>query len=308
MLVGVGAAACAPMCSLLFMSTKHPYSSIGDARMCGALLTTSAGYDVARLERVFTNGDAEHAKALLDDKQWQRVIDLVDAAPDLYDALVAALPALSGEVRKKADAAIRRVENDSPVVAAPTIEAVQTYALELRSAQDEGFRAIGEQIGSIMKSRGISELKMAEVYSFDFCGVDDSTIFISNEVSRVRLNDNGHAVLAVDGQDGGFDFQQVLPADLILIVETIAKSLDAESVRWDDDNPAPESTKCGGNHWFHGTIISDSDPVSFSFCLMVTLVGGQRTTADEITFPDGGAPSDAQKFAIRHSFQRQFGL
>lgn len=308
-MLGLGAAAvCAAGCFLFGMSTKHPYSSIGEADNCSAFLTNSDGYDVARLERVRDHGDPAHAHALLNGEQWQRVIDLVDAAPELYDALLAALPSLAGEARKKAEAAIRRVDKRAPVPAVPSMRDVESYALELRTAQDEGFRAIGEQIGAIMKSRGISELKMAEVYSFDFCGVDDSTIFISNEVSRVRLNDNGHAVLAVDGQDGGFDFQQVLPADLILIVETIAKSLDAESVRWDDDNPAPESTKCGGNHWFHGTIISDSDPVSFSFCLMVTLVGGQRTTADEITFPDGGAPSDAQKFAIRHSFQRQFGL
>lgn len=63
-----------------------PYAKIGDAHQEAAFLTNKYGYDVAVLSRVLSESvQSDHQT--LTDEQWQRVIDLIDAAPDLLKAL-----------------------------------------------------------------------------------------------------------------------------------------------------------------------------------------------------------------------------
>ena len=69
-------------------SIEHlPYSKIGDAHPESAFLTNKNGYDVAVLRRVLPkNVTSEHQP--LSDEQWQKMINLIDAAPDLLNALL----------------------------------------------------------------------------------------------------------------------------------------------------------------------------------------------------------------------------
>ena len=63
-----------------------PYTNIGDANMEAAFLANSDGYDVATLMRVIKI-DVSPTHQTLNDEQWQQMIDLIDAAPDLLAAL-----------------------------------------------------------------------------------------------------------------------------------------------------------------------------------------------------------------------------
>lgn len=62
---------------------------VADAHMDAAFISLNPdGYDVANLRRIVPEdvADAEHHRNLLNDEEWQRYIDLVDAAPLLLAA------------------------------------------------------------------------------------------------------------------------------------------------------------------------------------------------------------------------------
>ena len=64
---------------------KTPYQKIGDAHREAAFLTNAEGYDVATLCRITDPGlPADHH---VTDDEWQGIIDLVDAAPAMLEAL-----------------------------------------------------------------------------------------------------------------------------------------------------------------------------------------------------------------------------
>ena len=66
-----------------------PYFAVGDANLETAFLTNAQGFDIATLHRVLPDEvqDPQHKAECLSDEDWQRVIDLVDAAPKLLAAL-----------------------------------------------------------------------------------------------------------------------------------------------------------------------------------------------------------------------------
>ena len=66
------------------MST--PYANIGDATEDSACITASNGYDVAWLTRVAAVA-VHPTHPTLTDEQWQQLINLIAAAPDLLKAL-----------------------------------------------------------------------------------------------------------------------------------------------------------------------------------------------------------------------------
>lgn len=65
------------------------YKQIGEATETCAFLEWPDGFDKSTLHRVLPDEveDAEHKAACLDDEQWQRTVNLVDAAPELLEAL-----------------------------------------------------------------------------------------------------------------------------------------------------------------------------------------------------------------------------
>ena len=65
-----------------------PYFAVGDANLETAFLTNAQGFDIATLHRVLPDEvqDPQHKAECLSDEDWQRVIDLVDAAPKLLAA------------------------------------------------------------------------------------------------------------------------------------------------------------------------------------------------------------------------------
>lgn len=66
-----------------------PYKCVGDAHQEAAFLTGHDGYDKAVLRRVTARDvdDAEYKKSVVTDAEWQRIIDLIDAAPKTLAAL-----------------------------------------------------------------------------------------------------------------------------------------------------------------------------------------------------------------------------
>ena len=77
------------------MST--PYANIGDANQESSFLTNNDGADVAVLSRVLTASVPSYHPTLTDE-QWQQVIDLIDAAPDLLAALESILSSTCGDI------------------------------------------------------------------------------------------------------------------------------------------------------------------------------------------------------------------
>jgi hypothetical protein len=60
-------------------------------------LTNANGYDVAVLRRVLTK-DVTPEHQTLSDEQWQKMINLIDAAPDLLKALRECIPYVQEEL------------------------------------------------------------------------------------------------------------------------------------------------------------------------------------------------------------------
>ena len=77
--------------------------------MEAAFLTNSDGYDVATLMRVIKI-DVSPTHQTLNDEQWQQMINLIDAVPDLLAALEAALEAVEYyDEREGAEKTLRQV-------------------------------------------------------------------------------------------------------------------------------------------------------------------------------------------------------
>jgi hypothetical protein len=72
-----------------------PYSHIGEATRESAILTNAGGYDVAVIERATVRAPGLTAEHHLTGEEWQRIINLVDAAPDLLAALSACLDSMT---------------------------------------------------------------------------------------------------------------------------------------------------------------------------------------------------------------------
>jgi hypothetical protein len=73
-----------------------PYASVQSADETSCTLTNADGYDVACLERVTARVPRLPAEHHLTPKQWQDMINLVNAAPDLLEALQTASLAMKG--------------------------------------------------------------------------------------------------------------------------------------------------------------------------------------------------------------------
>lgn len=70
-----------------------PYANIGEANQESSFLTNKDGCDVAVLSRVLPESVPSYHQTLTDE-QWQQVIDLIAAAPEMLAALEAALEAV----------------------------------------------------------------------------------------------------------------------------------------------------------------------------------------------------------------------
>jgi hypothetical protein len=69
---------------------------IGEAVEAAAFITNDEGYDVAVLRRVIANEVQDPAHTLLADDEWQKLVNLVNAAPELLFAAKCALADLEG--------------------------------------------------------------------------------------------------------------------------------------------------------------------------------------------------------------------
>lgn len=68
---------------------------IDEAVEAAAFITNEEGYDVAVLRRVIAN-EVEHGRpTLLTDDEWQSLVNLVNAAPEMLAALAVAETALN---------------------------------------------------------------------------------------------------------------------------------------------------------------------------------------------------------------------
>ena len=66
-----------------------PYTHVGDASTEHAFLTNAEGYDVAFLRRIEPSGWPDlQPENYMTDEQWQRTINLVNAAPKLLAACI----------------------------------------------------------------------------------------------------------------------------------------------------------------------------------------------------------------------------
>jgi len=74
---------------------KKQYTHVGDAGSDHAILTSAAGYDVAVLHPVTRDAPGLPPEHHLSPEEWQRIINLVDAAP----AMLAALQTLAPRAR-----------------------------------------------------------------------------------------------------------------------------------------------------------------------------------------------------------------
>lgn len=63
-----------------------PYKIVGDCNEASAGLTGEDGFDKATLCRLFASQVGDDHPTLADD-EWQRMVYLVDSAPDLLEAL-----------------------------------------------------------------------------------------------------------------------------------------------------------------------------------------------------------------------------
>lgn len=88
---------------------KIPYEKIGETTPECAFLTNSEGYDVATLSRI---DQPDHK---LSNEEWQRLVNLIDAAPALLDACKNALyigtdEDTKADIRAEIRAVLARVE------------------------------------------------------------------------------------------------------------------------------------------------------------------------------------------------------
>jgi len=84
---------------------KTPFENIGDAGTNHAFLTSSEGFDVARLEPITPEGlPGLDARNYLSPEEWQRTVDLVNHAPAMARFMV--------ELRTKLDAGIAPPPSD----------------------------------------------------------------------------------------------------------------------------------------------------------------------------------------------------
>jgi hypothetical protein len=67
---------------------------IGEAVEAAAFITNEEGYDVAVLRRVIANEVTDEQHKLLTDDEWQSLVNLINAAPAMLDALRLALTCL----------------------------------------------------------------------------------------------------------------------------------------------------------------------------------------------------------------------
>ena len=77
---------------------KTPYSSVENADTDSALLTNAAGYDVAVLERATLRAPGLPEEHHLSIYEWQGIINLVDAAPAMLEALESLCAYASGKL------------------------------------------------------------------------------------------------------------------------------------------------------------------------------------------------------------------
>lgn len=70
---------------------------IDEANNSAAFITNEEGYDVAVLQRVIEKNPAGESR--LTDDEWQSLVNLVNAAPAMLDALKCALADLEGSLQ-----------------------------------------------------------------------------------------------------------------------------------------------------------------------------------------------------------------
>lgn len=72
---------------------------IDEAVEAAAFITNDEGYDVAVLRRVIANEVQDPAHTLMTDEEWQKLVNLVNAAPEMLNALKCALADLEGALQ-----------------------------------------------------------------------------------------------------------------------------------------------------------------------------------------------------------------
>jgi hypothetical protein len=128
------------------MKTKTTYTKVSEATPNTAFLEFPCGYELVTLHRVMpdevqsSNHDKEHAQSCLTDEQWQDTIDLINAAPDLLEAL-------AGLVNTLTD-----LDRDNAVLTDP-------YGTTYTSSQRSGIRAKAILTASKAIAKATGEIK-----------------------------------------------------------------------------------------------------------------------------------------------------